>query len=197
MLDWPRNDLGGSGPTGTIVDMSRLRRVPSNRMPAFESGTSAWGWVLLGVLFVPTLALLALAAWSSLVGLGILVAVFLWCVVDSIRERRHHQRLKSERTTDSICGFARSFPRRSVDTWIVRAVYAALSEYRGYPVRASDHITEQLLIDYDGELEYLSRVIAERSGRLLENQAANPLIDKVTTVGDLVRFFQHQPRRKR
>ena len=62
--------------------------------------------------------------------------------------------MESERVDESICNFARAFPRKKVDTWIIRSVYEALENYVSmedtkFPIRASDNLFEDLRVDVE------------------------------------------------
>lgn len=112
------------------------------------------------------------------------------------RERRHLATLAAQRDGESICQFARSFARREVDTWVVRAVYESLHGYLGgrLPIRAADRLKQDLRLDADDlDLDLLEQM-ARLSGRSLERTADNPWFDRVMTVRDLVSFLVHQPR---
>lgn len=126
----------------------------------------------------------------ALTGLAVLVCQQLG------RERRHLASLAAQRDGESICQFARSFARREVDTWVVRAVYESLHSYLGgrLPIRAADRLKQDLRLDEDDlDLDLLQQ-IARLSGRSLERTTDNPWFDRVTTVRDLVSFLEHQPR---
>jgi hypothetical protein len=148
-----------------------------------------------------------LAVWTLL--LGLLLAIYLqplllWIVAGLTvlglwllwRERRHLARLAVQRQGESICQFARAFPRRQVDTWVLRAVYESLHGYLGgrLPIRADDRLKQDLRLDDDDlDLDLLEEM-ARLSGRSLERSADNPWFDRVTSVRDLVLFLDHQPR---
>ena len=102
------------------------------------------------------------------------------------------------RPDDNICTFARSFDRRAVDPWVIRAVYDELQEYfRGevtaFPVRASDSFSQNLRLDPE-ELEDLVEAIAKRINRSLEDSVHNPYYGELRTVGNLVHFLASQPK---
>lgn len=112
------------------------------------------------------------------------------------RERRHLATLAVQRDGESICQFARSFARREVDTWVVRAVYESLHGYLGgrLPIRADDRLRQDLRLDDDDlDLDLLEQM-ALLSGRSLVRTVDNPWFGRVTTVRDLVSFLEHQPR---
>ena len=115
-----------------------------------------------------------------------------------ILDDRRLRRLAVARNGESICSFARSFDRRRVDPWIIRAVHEELQPYcrfRGgpLPIRASDDLEEDLGIDGE-DVSDMVEVIARRTGRSLESAEANPLYGQVHTVGELVLFLTCQPR---
>ena len=100
------------------------------------------------------------------------------------------------RIGDGICTFARSFDRRTVDPWIVRSVYEEFFAYFNgrLPICAAYRIEDDLDMDLE-EIEFMIGDIAFRAGRTLKNAEANPLFDRIRTVGDLVLFLEHQPKR--
>lgn len=170
--------------------MHRLSRW--NRIP--EQPWTPTGLLVLGCIVA---ALLALVYFEPIVGLilgGLVVIGF----IVSIRHNRRMGRLAASRGDESICTFARSFDRRSVDPWIIRAVYEELQSacaFKGgvVPIRATDHMVRDLDIDGD-ELDYIAEDIARRAGRSLSHSEKNPWYDRVHTAGDLVHFFAHQPK---
>lgn len=97
----------------------------------------------------------------------------------------------------SICQFARQFAPRTVDTWIIRAVWNTLQEngYIGYPLplKADDKLDEDLdLVNDAVELEELVEDIATRCGRDLTGIENNQFLP-IVTVGSLVRVLNAQP----
>ena len=111
--------------------------------------------------------------------------------------RRHFKRMRADRSGESICTFARSFDRRTVDPWIVRAVWDDLQTYVStggcdFPVRASDVIDLDLRVDV-GDIDDIADRAAQRAGRSMADTASNPLYGSVRTAGDLVRFLNAQP----
>jgi hypothetical protein len=152
------------------------------------------GLVILGILaFLPFYFFI-----DHPIGMGLALAGLLAVVV--FEHRRYKVRigkLVESRAGESICEFARSFERRQVDTWVVRAVYEELQEYLGgtlpVPIRAADRLKDDLPIDLeDLEMDIAAR-IAKRSGRSLSSGGANPYYSKINTVEDLVLFFNWQP----
>jgi hypothetical protein len=115
--------------------------------------------------------------------------------------RKHNTKLKKladARKSEGICTFARSFDRRHVDTWIIRAVHEELQQYLKFPggvcpVNASDKLEKDLTIDPE-DIADLIPIVAQRTGRSLENTERNPYYGKITTVDDFVLFINSQPR---
>jgi hypothetical protein len=60
------------------------------------------------------------------------------------------------------------------------------------PIRASDKLEKDLSIDPE-EIDDLVSIVAQRTGRSLENAESNPCFGKITSVGDLVLFINGQP----
>lgn len=159
---------------------------------------------------------LSLVAWALLLGFVLWLLYVLWqhplvtvacigvfAVMFSFHRRsigKHLQTIAADRADESICTFARAENCRSLDTWVVRAVYEEIqghlaSECSGFPLRWTDRLKEDLRIDPDALDEEVAIDIAERTGRELNCTETNPLFGKVETVRDLVLFFQGQPKR--
>ena len=156
--------------------MGRLSRW----MPADEEGSRRVAGRALLALFAPLIALMV-----------VVTAPF------AIVRGRRLARLRKEREGEGICTFARAFDRRTTDPWTIRAVHDELQPYfetrdGPVPLRPSDRLYEDLAIDGDDELDDVAQTIARRTGRPLEGVERNPVLS-VETVGDLVRFFAHQP----
>jgi hypothetical protein len=141
-------------------------------------------------------AALAAAPWTCT---SVIAALVAWGLASARNARRQIQSLAAQRMDESICTFARSFDTRAVDTWVIRAVYEQLqAELRSlaprFPVRASDDLLRQLLLDPDDLDLSLAPDIAQRTGRSLDDTRRNPYFGKVHTARDLVLFFDAQPR---
>jgi len=167
-----------------------LRRVPSRRMaPAVEPVTS---WPATVIRWAVMLGLVTSPAWRwptwgwlVPVGLPLLIG---YIIVDS---RFQVAPLQRERAGLSICDFARSFPRRDVDTWVIRAVWRKLA--LTYPLRADDRLEDDLGMD-DVDMDFDWDRVARNCGRSLEHPQQNPYYCKVVTLRDLVLFLNAQPR---
>ena len=118
----------------------------------------AWGWLL------PTLLALVI-----------------------LMERRRRRELSVERAGESICTFARSFPRRSVDTWVIRAVWNAFQGPE-LALRADDRLWIECG-DVDWEL------VASFADRSLDGPGASERLDGADTIADVVRLLDALPRR--
>jgi hypothetical protein len=114
--------------------------------------------------------------------------IFIIMTLIGWRDDKREAEIKSE---ESIRGIARSFDRRVIDPWIARAVYVEIMDL--YPVRSRDASQEDFMADEE-DLEESLKAIAQRVGRNLYDADANPVGDKVVTVGDLVLFLQVQPK---
>lgn len=129
------------------------------------------------------------------------VAALLWCF--NLLDRRFRRKLASSRVQESICTFARSFDRREVDPWLLRAAYEELSQSLAVdgcptPIRAADRWEKDLKIDGE-DMWDLVMVIAVRAGRDLEGVEQNPYwpsVQKDCTIRDLISLLQHQPKKK-
>lgn len=151
------------------------------------------------VLLALLAALLYLAHRATPVQLAIAAILFAaaWLLVArSAREtKRDLQALASSRAGESICDFARSFDRRAVDPWVIRAVYEELQrevQFGSFPIRPSDMLVRDLHIDPDDLDMSLAPAISARTGRTLEAVETNPYCGKVLTAFDLVLFFNGQ-----
>jgi hypothetical protein len=112
------------------------------------------------------------------------------------QERAHLAHLAAQRQGESICQFARAFPRREVDTWVIRAVYESLHGYFDgrLPIRVDDRLKQDLWLDDDDlDLDLLEEM-ARLSGRSLERVEDNPWFGRVDRARDLVLFLDRQPR---
>src|SRR5688500_1243385 len=101
-----------------------MKRIPSNRMPAFvPRRMGVIGWILVGLVGAGLIFVGIWEPWIALViGLVILLAAGIsWPL--SLSENHRQQRMQADRQAESLCTFARSFDCRTTDTWIVRAVY--------------------------------------------------------------------------
>lgn len=115
---------------------------------------------------------------------------------EAAKRRRLLMQLACAREREAICEFAQYFDPRSVDTWVIRAVYDTLQHeledaYPAFPVRASDRL-KTLLFDSDDLDMSVVPEVARRAQRTLNNSAENPYYGRVHTVSDLVLFFNSQ-----
>lgn len=180
-------------------------RPPSRRMPVLVparlgipgvllllAGTACLVCAMAWALTRPTRQALWLAAFvMALVGLGWWLALH--------RQKRVLRALALSRPDESIGSFARSFERREVDTWIIRAVYEQLQQeledlHPAFPLRAEDLLVETLRVDPEDLEQSVMPAIAGRAGRSLENTRSDARLEKVRTVGELVLFLNEQPR---
>lgn len=155
--------------------------------------------IFLGVLGAALLSFVWFSSAATIVLVGLAFGG-LWML--SHRELHRHQMqlagMAAAREGESICQFARSFDTRRVDTWVIRAVHETLQEelksaHPAFPVRASDLLGDLLVDPDDLDLDVVPEV-GRRAGRSLDNLEANPGYGRVKTVGDLVLFFNAQPR---
>lgn len=125
-------------------------RMPSRQMHDTQSTQAR---LPLGLRLLPTI-ILALLAWTIAQQpmLLLIISVVTLLVAHQLRQERNHLRaLAAQRQGESICQFARAFPRRQVDTWVLRAVYESLHGYLGgrLPIRADDRLKQDLRLDDD------------------------------------------------
>jgi hypothetical protein len=156
---------------------------------------SALARALLAPAAFALVALMVFGPWLAWPAVGWAWPIVL--VVAGVAGSRAHRRLVQHmmrvRAAESICTFARSFPRRAVDTLVVRAVWDAV--HLGYPLRAEDRFVEDLGMDErDWDMDVDVEAIAARCGRSLAEYERNPWYGETSTVGGLVRFLSAQPR---
>jgi hypothetical protein len=119
-----------------------------------------------------------------------------WHLYDKPKYEQHFDNLLKSRRDLSICDFAREFNTKEIDTWVIRATYEevqkSLALKKLFPVKGSDNLKEDLLLDDDDLDMDLVEMIAQRAGRTLNNYERNPHYGKVTTVKKLVLFMNSQ-----
>jgi len=156
-------------------------------------------WIVLGAFVMLLLGCLGYFWFvHPVVTTAVISILALSTAVSANSDKRRLEALAEMRSGESICEFARAFERRSVDTWVVRAVYEQVQEllrpsYANFPVRADDRLKDDLGIEMDDVEMDLAPVVAERTGRSLDHTESNPFFGKLSTVADLVRFFSSQP----
>lgn len=159
-----------------------------------SAAQSLIGWLMVLVWIVSVISLVVRFPWAlGVIALLVIVGIHLQNV-----EKERRTALARERDGESLCTFVRSFDYRTIDTWILRAVYEELQSYFGtcppiVPIRADDDIDRMLGIDPE-ELEYLLTVIAYRCGRSIDVSPDEASLVRIQTVSDLVRFLTNQPR---
>ena len=176
-------------------------KIPSRFMPKYahaKPSTGSIAWIFLVILaFSFIYVFWKYPQVTSLV----LVALLILAQIEIHRTRKARRALALSRAEESICDFARAFDCRVIDTWIVRAVYEQLQEHLGLeyriPIRSTDTFGKDLQIDSEDLDMDIVQEIAQRTGRTLENPEKNPYYDKINTVGDLVYFFNAQPKATR
>lgn len=179
-------------------------RTFSRHMPSSKKFPQTQGKLFPGVL-VFALVLVAVAAvfvrFPILVPVAVcavLIVIFVSRVMERKRQRRIFQ-LVDERVGESICNFARSFDRREIDPWVVRAVYEECFRSTEYgagrvPVRRGDALFRGDLQFDEEDFEIILSRIAFRCRRSLDLTPGNPLLDANGTIGDIVAFLDRQPR---
>jgi hypothetical protein len=135
---------------------------------------------------------------SFVVGIASVVVVALG-IRNKRRMKRHLTELAQARQGDSICEFSRAFDTRNTDTWVIRSVYEQLQHqlrwlYPNFPVRATDRLIEDLMLDADDIDMDIAVDVIQRTGRSWRNGKANPFYGRVKTAEDLVAFYCAQPR---
>ena len=174
------------------MPVASRRTLPPRPVTRVVSPREAFAW------FVALPALLGTAAWfydfhivSLLCGLWVLFVAMLVLLSRAGADR--DRRIADERVDDSTCSFARSFDFRRVDTRVIRAVYEELQDNVPFPIRASDHLFNDLHIDEEDLALDIIPGIASRTGRALVGYGANPHYEQSNTVRGLVHLFASQP----
>ncbi len=124
--------------------------------------------------------------------------VFIWSYFDDKNWQKRISNLALERKGHNIGTFAKSFDCKSVDTWVIRAVYEQLQQYVStektvLPILSDDHLFNTLNIDKEDLADILMEEIAQRTSRSFDSFEKNPYFDNLNTVKDLVYFFDKQP----
>ena len=174
------------------MPIASRRTLPPRVVPRSLTSLELFAWF--GVL--PTVV--GTAAWVY--GFTIVSVVCALCVLfllvgvllSRIRDPRA-ERLAAERFGESTCSFARSFDFRRVDTRVIRAVYDELQDYVAFPIRASDHLVNDLHIDEEDFALDIVPAITRRTGRSLVGYETNPHYQQSDTVRGLVHLFASQP----
>ena len=158
------------------------------------------GWAVLAVLGGAFLFVLV----AHPIGTGSVVVAF--AAVTTLLERRRTRYVRAEaekRAGEDIGSFARAFERRGpnpADPWAIRAVWQALTprteaKGRQLPLRPTDHFDTDLCIDSE-DIEALVPALVAQCERDPGNWEANPYLNRVRTVADLVHFISAQPLRR-
>ncbi len=105
-------------------------------------------WMIFVVWAAAIVYLLWLFPWS--IAILAVLAILIW--LETRKPNAKLAPLIEERDGESICGFARSFDAKVVDTWVIRAVYEELQSEaeangKSVPIRADDSLTDDLQID--------------------------------------------------
>jgi len=166
-------------------------KAPSRRMapasPERKATFASWAFLIVMLAGLGWgLAISAPFRWSFGAYAGLMLVL-------SLIIRRRTKRIREERREESICTFARTLPARAHDNWVVRAVYEELSARAHAPVRPGDDLKRLCGLDGD-ELDDLAFRVARRANRSMASVRDNPMFDRVTTVADMIRFFEYQPK---
>lgn len=176
-------------------------RIASRHMPKYQPKFNRpVAWLFLAILASGLLNAAISSPTTTAIVLLSLCAAFFFSHRIAKRKEDSLRRLAAQREGKSICEFARDFDTRTVDTWILRAVYEQIQAqlnhvHPAFPVRASDLLKEDFHLDDDDLDIELALQIGQRTGRSLAQTTENPLFGEVNTVRDLVLFFQSQPKR--
>ncbi|WP_444908042.1 hypothetical protein ACJJIR_08675 [Microbulbifer sp. SSSA008] len=170
-------------------------RKPSRFMPKYvEKSTGISGWLIASAFFL----MLGWFIYKAPVILAIVPVLVAVEIKNSKARKSHFSKLREKRNKDSICTFSRYFDCKSIDTWVIRAVYEQLQNYISsdsiaFPIKPTDNVFKDLLIDdEDFELDIVEE-IAQRTGRTLDHAENNPYYGKANVVENLVYFFNEQP----
>ncbi len=169
-------------------------KIPSRLMPQYQAKKA-------GVLPILVLGLILIAALIisnefRYVFIALLFLILSFYIYDKPKYEQHFNKLVKARRSLSICDFAREFDPKEIDTWVIRATYEEVQKILGlkisFPIKGSDNLKEDLLLDDDDLDIDLVEMIAQRTGRTLNNYENNPYYGEVTTVKKLVLFMNSQ-----
>lgn len=153
------------------------------------------GWLVLTALISGVVYWFVLHPSHLLPAAVVAVALGLGTHIAAVIETRRFDDMAQERSSESICQFARHFRGPEFDPVVVRAAYEMTQDLIGradLSIRPSDRLDKDYGI-VNEDLDDLAAEIAEVAHRSLEVIAQNPYTP-VRTVADLVRFLQCQPR---
>lgn len=125
----------------------------------------------------------------------LLALIIVWLAVATRQDNLKRRIMADEREGLGICQFAREFATRTVDSWVIRAVWDTLQDgvTQPLPLKADDKLDDNLNLACDeDELEELVEEIAIRCGRELTGIEDNPFLP-IITVRDLVLALNAQP----
>lgn len=132
----------------------------------------------------------------------IIYAILIVIVLTTIGMVYDHYRMKRiavRRGKADICGYARSFEYRNVDTRIIREVFDCVQEWAGvydgkpFPVQANDCFDDLYRMDPE-DLEDIYLEVAHKLCISTEREEDNPYFNQVKNVKELVLFLHHQPK---
>ena len=173
---------------------------PSRHMPKYEKKILSIKVFFLIILIALVCSLfLSIFVSKSLWLLSAFFAIIFLSIFDE-SNKKHYEQLFKGREGETICSFSKYFDTREVDPWVIRAVYEQLQNYisidkeQKFPIRPDDRIIEDLKIDDEDLVFDLFFEISKRTERSLKNQKDNPFYDKISTVTDVVYFFNEQPK---
>ncbi len=171
-------------------------------MPSYAPAPLSWrqkvvAWTV-AVVGIGTLSILVLRLlWEApLLVSGGLGLVVLAGYLSHLADKKRMGKLRSDRLGTGICEFARSFDRRKVDTFVIRAVYEEMQELVGdLPLRREDRPLADFALD-EGEVAFdFPERVAARTGRIYDPRTAPVPDQPVETLGDFVVYFNSLPRR--
>jgi len=170
-------------------------RTPSRLMPKYKpQAFGLVGWLVLSVLACAGLYILWVHPILTVLAVILLIGLV---VYEDVRAKSYFNGLMTRRQGESLCTFSREQDLRNIDTLIVRAVYEEIQFEiplkQDFPLRWIDNLYSDLRIDSDSVEDLIAR-IAQRTGRSIKHTQLNPLYGKICTPGDLVIFFNRQPK---
>lgn len=120
-------------------------------------------------------------------------------VVGSVYDHYRMKKIALSREKANICGYARSFDYRNVDTKIMREVFEKVQKWAGsykdkpFPVLAEDSFDDLYKMDPD-DIDDIYWEVAEKLGISTDRAEDNPYYNKVKNVKELVLFLNNQPK---
>ncbi len=168
-------------------------KIPSRFMPKYRPEIVKFTWRE-WIFFILFLFIIGFMFWAKPFALLAVIFVFAFGYILNIIDDKKLQKIALKRKNYNIGDFAKSFDLKNTDTWIIRAVYEELQDclsIKNFPIFADDNITKLFHIDGE-EIDELLEIVAQRTGRSLENLEQNPYFNTEPTARNIVLLLNKQ-----